>query len=374
MAKPRFLSYYYYAYGSNLSLSRMRYRCPDAEPLGPFGIRGWRLEFCGATGVANAVEGEKEDWLEGALYKVTAACERWLDKCEGYYPSAPAISTYRKIDFRIPATGEEAFMYLYNHPKPGTPSHHYLSIIKRGYKDWGFNTEPLMAIARAHGYTRPHPTIEVIGERQPPAKSWPKGWPKPKDDDGYGSLATAQYTRFDTAGDARMHEAIPEAALADDLPEAFRPDPAVSKRAAAKATDAAIADAKQAERIDKIIYDYNVSRITEEVSQPPEKRQLSILTRLANETVADWVARIVRFNCPGRRMLPVRRPPAISVPDIPTPALPPKRRNARKLSAAADEPQAKDFKPANGNHAAANGIDKLKQHDNGVGGGNRFPP
>lgn len=357
----RFLSYYYYAYGSNLSLGRMRYRCPDAEPLGPFGIRGWRLEFCGASGVANAVEGEKEDWLEGALYRVTAACERWLDKCEGYYPTAPSISTYRKIDFRIPATGEEAFMYLYNKPTAGTPSHHYLSIIKRGYNDWGFNTKPLMAIARAHGYTRPHPTIEVLGERQSPAKSWPKGWPRPKDDDGYGSLATAQYN------DARVYEAVPEDVLADQLPEAFRPDPAVNKKVEAEEIDA---------RIEKAIHQHNIERINRAIALPVHKRDMTILSRGNNESLQSWVKRIVAWNYPGRRIIPDMAPSP-----IPTPSLPSKSRKARKLSAVADEPQAKAFtpKPANGNHAALNGIDKLKQHDviehnNGVGGGNRFPP
>ena len=36
---------YYLAYGSNLNLSQMRRRCPNAKKVGSFLLRGYELEF-----------------------------------------------------------------------------------------------------------------------------------------------------------------------------------------------------------------------------------------------------------------------------------------------------------------------------------------
>lgn len=38
----------YLAYGSNMSLQQMYYRCPDAEPVGKGVIKGYRLMFKGS--------------------------------------------------------------------------------------------------------------------------------------------------------------------------------------------------------------------------------------------------------------------------------------------------------------------------------------
>jgi hypothetical protein len=35
----------YFAYGANMHPESMKYRCPDAVPVGQFNLRDWQLEF-----------------------------------------------------------------------------------------------------------------------------------------------------------------------------------------------------------------------------------------------------------------------------------------------------------------------------------------
>ena len=38
---------YYFAYGSNMNLDQMAYRCPAASVVEPVYLEGYRLTFCG---------------------------------------------------------------------------------------------------------------------------------------------------------------------------------------------------------------------------------------------------------------------------------------------------------------------------------------
>ena len=38
---------YYFAYGSNMNLDQMAYRCPAASVVEPVHLEGYRLTFCG---------------------------------------------------------------------------------------------------------------------------------------------------------------------------------------------------------------------------------------------------------------------------------------------------------------------------------------
>lgn len=155
-----FLPYMYFAYGSNLKLRRMAERCPASEPVSPYAITGWRLSFCGRRGTANAIyTGRGRDVLPGALYRVTAACEARLDRLEGYDHRSPRNGTYRKVDFRIKATNEEAFMYVMNDERPNTPDEKYIGRMRTGYRDWGYELKPLMKIAHTCGYVRTNSEI-----------------------------------------------------------------------------------------------------------------------------------------------------------------------------------------------------------------------
>ncbi len=72
---------YYFAYGSNMNLDQMAYRCPAASVVEKVKLEGYRLTFCGrgkGCGVATILP-EEGSRVEGVLWKITPACEKSLD-------------------------------------------------------------------------------------------------------------------------------------------------------------------------------------------------------------------------------------------------------------------------------------------------------
>ena len=77
---------YYFAYGSNMNLEQMKYRCPAAEVVENVRLENYRLAFRGrapGNGVATVLP-EKGSYVEGVLWKITEACEKNLDFYEGF--------------------------------------------------------------------------------------------------------------------------------------------------------------------------------------------------------------------------------------------------------------------------------------------------
>lgn len=70
----------YIAYGSNMNVRQMAYRCPKAKPIGPVWLKGWRLVM---KRVAD-VEPDSEAIIPAALWRITARCEEALDLYEGF--------------------------------------------------------------------------------------------------------------------------------------------------------------------------------------------------------------------------------------------------------------------------------------------------
>ena len=72
---------YYFAYGSNMNLEQMKYRCPAAEVVENVRLENYRLAFRGrapGNGVATVLP-EKGSYVEGVLWKITEACEKSLE-------------------------------------------------------------------------------------------------------------------------------------------------------------------------------------------------------------------------------------------------------------------------------------------------------
>ena len=121
----------YFAYGANLNLQGMQYRCPRATRLMPYTLRDWRLSFSGVA----TIQPSPGDSVDGALWEITPECEKSLDLFEGY----PTL--YRK---QIIKTDEgEIMFYVMNHDYPSEPSVGYLMTIAEGYQDWGLPLENL---------------------------------------------------------------------------------------------------------------------------------------------------------------------------------------------------------------------------------------
>lgn len=126
----------YFAYGSNLNVAQMAYRCPAARPVERFTARNHRLVFRDKADMVHA----PGFVLPGALYRITPACEAALDRFEGY------PHKYAKIVFRLRADGRDHYAIAYRYraqPRPCAPSDEYVGRIARGYADWNIHPATL---------------------------------------------------------------------------------------------------------------------------------------------------------------------------------------------------------------------------------------
>lgn len=136
----------YFAYGSNMNLSQMAFRCPDAEVVGPVRVDGYRLVFCGntgGTGVATILL-QPGFHVDGLLWRIDETAEQNLDHYEGY----PYL--YKKEEITVHGQGlpaQKAMVYTMNEPyrsQPALPSEQYLHGILRGCKQNGISQRPVM--------------------------------------------------------------------------------------------------------------------------------------------------------------------------------------------------------------------------------------
>lgn len=129
----------YIAYGSNLNLPQMAFRCPTAKVVGASEIKGYELLFRGGRKSAVAtVEPLKGSSVSVLLWKLKERDLQSLDRYEGF------PSFYRKEILEVELRGKTvpAMVYIMNDGHPfGSPSDYYLNTILEGYQSAGFDTE-----------------------------------------------------------------------------------------------------------------------------------------------------------------------------------------------------------------------------------------
>ena len=72
----------YFAYGSNINLGQMEYRCPDASVVGPVTLENYELLF--RRGGFATIAPKEGETVHGLLWSLTPECERSLNRYEGY--------------------------------------------------------------------------------------------------------------------------------------------------------------------------------------------------------------------------------------------------------------------------------------------------
>lgn len=133
---------YYLAYGSNLNLLQMKYRCKGAVPVGTTILNNYRLVFKG-SGDSYAyltIEPYEGSYVPLGIFEISFFNELSLDKYEGY-PRA-----YRKEYKIVNISGKEvqALIYVMNEGFDyNIPSIDYLLTCVQGYNDFGFNPDIL---------------------------------------------------------------------------------------------------------------------------------------------------------------------------------------------------------------------------------------
>lgn len=131
----------YVAYGSNLNLRQMKYRCPGAKLCGVGEVKDYELQFRGQPhGAFATIVPTKGASVPVAVWEISAKNEAALDRYEGY------PSHYFKQDISVRLGGEEvnAMVYLMNLRMGfGLPSPYYYQTVYEGYNDCGLDTETL---------------------------------------------------------------------------------------------------------------------------------------------------------------------------------------------------------------------------------------
>lgn len=160
----------YFAYGSNINLDQMDYRCPDATVIGPVTLENYELLFRG-SGVATIAPKEGST-VHGLLWQITPDCERSLDRYEGY----PHLYGKESVTVRD-AQGQEftvmAYVMTERYRTPAIPPSSYYHGIEEGYRQNGL---PVPALKKAwdHAVREVHEAtarINAAASRHPRQKN-----------------------------------------------------------------------------------------------------------------------------------------------------------------------------------------------------------
>ena len=116
----------------------MQERCPDCRsrftavlPNYKLVFAGWSRAWHGGTATIKPFRGEK---VRGAIYEVTDACLRQLDKYEVGY-SRLNITVFDEDN-----QPHKAVTYIKSGQlEEALPSKEYAAVIKQGYRDWGIS-------------------------------------------------------------------------------------------------------------------------------------------------------------------------------------------------------------------------------------------
>ena len=117
----------YIAYGSNINLEQMAYRCPHSKVVGVSEIKNFELEF---RGVATIVPKENMK-LPVLIWELDERDLPILNRYEGY----PSLYRQEKMSFELNGRACEGMAYLMNHGTISPPSPQYYNTILQGYRE-----------------------------------------------------------------------------------------------------------------------------------------------------------------------------------------------------------------------------------------------
>lgn len=135
----------YVAYGSNINLPQMSFRCPHSKVVGTAMVKGWELEFRGVATIVPKPDTE----VPVLLWELDPRDIPALNRYEGF----PHLYRQSEIDVELNGKTVKGMAYLMNRGQISPPSQGYLQTIWDGYKANGMDTSYLVeAAARAYDY------------------------------------------------------------------------------------------------------------------------------------------------------------------------------------------------------------------------------
>jgi gamma-glutamylcyclotransferase (GGCT)/AIG2-like uncharacterized protein YtfP len=132
---------YYIAYGSNMSLEQMEYRCPGAKLIGKSIVNNYELLFKGSkTGSYATIEEKKGSKVPVLIWRIEKQDEVNLDYYEGY----PKFYYKKNLDVEVNGRSITAMAYIMDERRIlGVPTERYYDVLKEAYENFGFDMEIL---------------------------------------------------------------------------------------------------------------------------------------------------------------------------------------------------------------------------------------
>ena len=121
----------YIAYGSNINLEQMAYRCPHSKVVGTSEIKDFELEF---RGVATIVPKENAS-VPILIWELDERDLPILNRYEGW----PRLYRQEKMSFELNGKICEGMAYLMNYGEISPPSQQYYNTILQGYRENGLD-------------------------------------------------------------------------------------------------------------------------------------------------------------------------------------------------------------------------------------------
>ena len=121
----------YIAYGSNINLEQMAYRCPHSKVVGTSEIKDFELEF---RGVATIVPKENMK-VPVLIWELDERDLPILNKYEGH----PHLYRQEKMPFELNGKSCEGMAYLMNRGTISPPGPQYYNTILQGYRENGLD-------------------------------------------------------------------------------------------------------------------------------------------------------------------------------------------------------------------------------------------
>ena len=131
----------YVAYGSNLNIRQMKYRCPGAKLYGTGVIDNYELQFKGQPHSAFATIAPQEGAsVPVAVWEISEKNEQALDRYEGY----PSHYFKQNVPVQLDSEEVNAMVYIMNLKMGfGLPTPYYYQTVYEGYNDCELDTDVL---------------------------------------------------------------------------------------------------------------------------------------------------------------------------------------------------------------------------------------
>ncbi|MBX9773615.1 MAG: gamma-glutamylcyclotransferase [Xanthobacteraceae bacterium] len=150
----------HFAYGSNMSRTHMRARCPGAAALGTATLAGWR--FVINPDGYGSIAPESGGIVHGVLWRLTA---RDLAAVDAYENVAGGLYVRRRLPVLHDGKRVTALTYIATRQGEGTPRPGYVAIVLAAARDWELPEPYIRSLMRwspsAFGGTRSKETGEA---------------------------------------------------------------------------------------------------------------------------------------------------------------------------------------------------------------------